>query len=870
LETASVVMRLMADFFSWRGRIRRRRFCGLTALLVTLFAVLFVFLDTVVSSNATWVLYPPFLWSAFALAVKRLHDRAQSAWNLLWLAVPILGPLWIFIALTWRTGTDGENQYGDDPRRVDADYFVVKTPTSSPIIVNDVTQLNPVRVFAHATPTSVAEVQELLSNSHIPVSVGGGHFSMGGQTASPDSLHLDMRSLNKVLGFWAEERLIRVQAGIRWCDIQQFTDAHELSVKIMQTYANFTVGGSLSVNVHGRYVGLGPLILSVREIALVLADGELLRASPQQRPDVFYAAIGGYGAIGVIVEATLELADNVRVARSSHKLPTANYSAYFREKVRTASRAVFHNADLYPPSYTRARAVTWAETKDAVTVSDRLQPHRRVFALEKYVYWAISEMPWGKWRREFLIDPLLFARRTVRWRNYEAGYDVAELEPPSRKQRTYVLQEYFVPVERFDDFVPKMAEILHRHRVNVINVSVRHALADPGSLLAWAKGETFAFVLYYKQRTRENARVRVGVWTRELIEAALAVGGTYYLPYQPHATHEQFHRAYPRAKELFALKDSLDPDFRLRNVLWDKYYAPTREHGVRATPAATAESEFHAVYDDTPSQDAFYRFLQNVYRVYPEDRFHTLIRDACSRHATDEAIYRHVQEQLPGIKPFAAELTYALPSLVKQKREMGRQMLELLETRRDIDGYLEIGSTGRYVGAIRHRLMARSEVVLVNDIAPSNSPVDVVERGTLSKLGRFVPLADYAPIGADAVADESMDLVSCLIGLHHVEPSRLEAFVRSIHRVLRKGGSFILRDHDVATPAMCTFVSLVHTVFNAGLAVPWEINRKEPRFFAPLTHWIENLNAVGFEVQPSRLLQANDPSANTLLAFRKP
>ena len=53
---------------------------------------------------------------------------------------------------------------------------------------------------------------------------------------------------------------------MRWCDIQRFVDPHDLSVAIMQTYANFTVGGSLSVNVHGRYVGQGPLILSVRAI----------------------------------------------------------------------------------------------------------------------------------------------------------------------------------------------------------------------------------------------------------------------------------------------------------------------------------------------------------------------------------------------------------------------------------------------------------------------------------------------------------------------------------------------------------------------------------------------------------------------------
>src|SRR5204862_1347093 len=133
------------------------------------------------------------------------------------------------------------------------------------------------------------------------------------------------------------------------------------------------------------------------------------------------------------------------------------------------------------------------------------------------------------------------------WRNYEAGYDLAELEPASRAKTTYVLQEYFVPINRFEEFVASSGEILRRHGVNVINISIRHALADPGSLLAWAREEVFVFVMYYKQGVEPVDRNRVGVWTRELIDAVLSVGGNYYLPYQAHVTAEQFHRAYPRA-----------------------------------------------------------------------------------------------------------------------------------------------------------------------------------------------------------------------------------------------------------------------------------------------------------------------------------
>jgi len=239
-------------------------------------------------------------------------------------------------------------------------------------------------------------------------------------------------------------------------------------------------------------------------------------------------------------------------------------------------------------------------------------------------------------------------------------------------------------------------------------------------------------------------------------------------------------------------------------------------------------------------------------------------------HATGQpAPYQAQQQRLPGIKPALADLTYALPSLAKQKAEMVRQTLELLDAPRDVDGYVEIGSTGRYMGALRRRLRLTGDLVLINDLAPGYSPVDIVERGRLTKLGRFVPLADYAPIAEADVANASVDLVSCYIGLHHVDPAALDAFLASIHRILRPGGRFILRDHDVTTPAMSAFVSLAHTVFNAGLGVAWETNRAEPRHFAPVAAWVAHLARAGLHDTGLRRLQAQDPTDNVLMAFVK-
>jgi FAD/FMN-containing dehydrogenase len=463
--------------------------------------------------------------------------------------------------------------------------YATKLALKSELTINDVTQLNPITVSGVIKPHYVEEIAAAVAAHPGPIAVGGGRFSMGGQTATDLALHLDMREFDQVLHFSPEKKEITVQSGITWRKLQSFIDPYDLSLQIMQTYSNFTVGGSLSVNVHGRYIGQGPLVLSVKSIRIVLADGSVVTASPDLNKDLFYGAIGGYGAMGVIVEATLALTDNVRVERKSVVMPLAQYKDFFFTRIKSDPNTVFHNADIYPTNFDTVRAMTFAKTDKPVTETERLIPGNKGYAKERAAFWFMSEFPGGQTLRQHALEPLLYSGDVVEWRNYEASYDVKELEPASRKDSTYVLQEYFVPVAKLEQFVPKMGEILKRHKVNTINVSIRHAKPDPGTMMAWAREEVFAYVLYYKQGTTDADRSAVRAWTRELIDAATKLGGTYYLPYQIHATPEQFGAAYPKSKDFFAFKQSVDPTNKFRNRLWDAYYKPA----VATLPAPTFE-----------------------------------------------------------------------------------------------------------------------------------------------------------------------------------------------------------------------------------------------------------------------------------------
>jgi FAD/FMN-containing dehydrogenase len=441
----------------------------------------------------------------------------------------------------------------------------------APVEVTDAAQFEPMPVARIAQPRSRDELVALVREWRGPLSIGGARYSMGGQIADPGSLHLDMRGMTRLVRLDPAARVVRAEAGMRWRDLLDHLDPHDLSVAIMQSFSNFSLGGSVSVNCHGRYVGRGPLVNSLRALQLVDADGRVRELSREQEPELFAAVVGGYGGLGVVTEVELDLERNEAMRRELAFVPLADYPEWFRRRVQQDPAILMHNADLVPPDFDQPMAVSWRRTTEAPTVAQRLIPRDLDYRREQALIWAASELPGGAWLRHRAQQGALQEAAPVVWRNYEASLDTDALEPTTRAVSTYALQEYFVPVARFPDFARGLARILREHDAGVLNVSIRHSPQDRTSLMRWAASEVFCFVLYYKQRNFASAAPAVEAWSRRLIELALQLGGRWYLPYRLLATPAQFRRAYPEADRFRAIKQATDPRHRFRNALWNKY-----------------------------------------------------------------------------------------------------------------------------------------------------------------------------------------------------------------------------------------------------------------------------------------------------------
>lgn len=281
------------------------------------------------------------------------------------------------------------------------------------------------------------------------------------------------------------------------------------------------------------------------------------------------------------------------------------------------------------------------------------------------------------------------------------------------------------------------------------------------------------------------------------------------------------------------------------------------------------EGNFFYIYSNLLLKNKFYNFLRNVFHLYPEDQFHLLIEKTTLQEKNDQNIYVKIQENLSSIKPLLSELSYALPALKKQKQEMMKQTVSLLNRNRKYNGYLEIGSNGRYYDLLEENIDITGNIFFMSDVEPGYSPLDLVDRGQITNPAQFLSLNSYQPQFEQKISMQSVDLITVYIGFHHCPLELRDNFFRAISNCLRTGGKLILRDHDVRDEDLHKIVCLAHDVFNAGTGISWSNNQNELRHFYTLDFIVEQLNSVGLHFDNTKLYQDGDPTINTLMSFTK-
>lgn len=435
----------------------------------------------------------------------------------------------------------------------------------------------------HAKPSTIDEVKALVNRAReqgLKIGVAGAQLAQGGHTipSNDKSIFISTKNLNAI-EVNKEQKTVRVGAGAIWEDIQEEAHKAGLAVKVMQASNIFSVGGSLSTNVHGWDHQKGSIINTVNSVTIIDADGnerKLHKNSENlEEKELFNSVIGGYGLFGIIVEAELELTEDAILTREAEIVTPAEYSNHFKNTILGKDDIAMHygRLSLEPKNlFEEIISVKYTKTPDAAyqRPQELSREERGGAAKERILAHTLRRLNLAKNLKQSQ-EKKTFLPTIQTSRNETMRPNIRFIEHPSKFDAD-MLQEYFVSADKLEGFLKDLKKIAQDNEVNLMNATIRYVTKDEQSTLAYAKEDSFAIVLYFNQSLAEHQLKKMENWTQEIVEKSLEHGGSFYLPYHRFPTVEQFQQAYPNAERFKAIKKQVDPTEMFSSQFYAHYF----------------------------------------------------------------------------------------------------------------------------------------------------------------------------------------------------------------------------------------------------------------------------------------------------------
>jgi FAD-linked oxidoreductase len=417
-------------------------------------------------------------------------------------------------------------------------------------------------------PTSAAAVQRAViaaARAGLPIkAVGAGH-SFNGIALAP-GVQLDLHDLRlagaRLIDVDAERARVTLPAGIRLHQLPALLAPHGLALENMGDIDRQTISGATSTGTHGTGARFGGLAGRIVALTLVTGDGTVLRVSETENPELLPAARLGLGALGIIVDLTIqcvpafhlhavEKAESLREVLDGYLERSAredHFEFYWFPHTETALTKTNTRLPVDAPRSPIRRATRWFEDE---LLANGL--YRGTCALG--AGWPalvpgfsrLAEKLSG--RREYTdASPRVFVtNRTVRFRE----------------------MEYALPRQAVPEALAEVRALIERRGWRVsFPLEVRSAAAD-NLWLSTAQGRDSGYIAVHRYHREDPT---------EYFQAVESIMRAHHG--RPHwgKMHNQnsdtLRASYPHFDDFLAVRDRLDPDRRFGNSYLERVLGP--------------------------------------------------------------------------------------------------------------------------------------------------------------------------------------------------------------------------------------------------------------------------------------------------------
>ncbi|HZU92346.1 MAG TPA: D-arabinono-1,4-lactone oxidase [Microbacterium sp.] len=417
--------------------------------------------------------------------------------------------------------------------------------------------VKPLRVERPRTPEGVQRaVTAAVAQSLTVKAVGAGH-SFTGIAVAPGVL-LELDDLQGLVSADAATGRVTLLSGTRLHRIPALLAPYGLAMENLGDIDRQSIAGAISTGTHGTGARFGGLATQVVGVTMITAAGEFLRIDEQRNSEMLPAAALGLGALGIIVEVTLQCVPAFVMQAVDEPAPLADVLATLDGRVAASDHFEFY---WFPHTDV---ALTKRQTRLPESAKREPLPAVGRWIDETLLSNGVYRVVCAAGRAAPAITPP-FSRLAVTLTGDRRYTDLSHRVLTQSRTVRFREMEYALPVENVVPAFRAVQALIARRGWRIeFPIEVRFAREDD-RWLSTAHGRATGYIAVHRY-WRNDPTEYFGAVEQIMLEH----GGRPHWGKLHTLSAEQLRERYPRFDDFTALRDRLDPERRFSNRHLDR------------------------------------------------------------------------------------------------------------------------------------------------------------------------------------------------------------------------------------------------------------------------------------------------------------